>query len=123
MKLSDVKGERAFDVIAELVVPVANLAESEDVKALMTPKRKPKGLTAEQFMLQRVKEALPSIVREHKGDVVAILAAIAGVTPEEYVEGMSLPSLITDVIDLMTDDAFTAFLASQDTNGVGGQST
>lgn len=123
MRLSDVKGERTLEVVAELVGPIASLAASKDVQELMTPKRKPKGMTAEQFMLGRIKDALPGIIRSHRSDIIAILAAVGDKTPEEYAQNMTLPSLLSDVMDLITDDAFTAFLASPSTTGADGQST
>ena len=34
MKLSDVKGERTIEVIAEIIDPIANIAEDEEASAM-----------------------------------------------------------------------------------------
>ena len=120
MKLSDIKGERTFEVIAAIVEPVANIAEDGDVAAAL--KARTKGEPAKQFAA-KMRSALPLIVGKHRDDVVAILSAINGVKPEEYMEGCTLSSLIGDVYEILTDGEFLAFLSSQPTGDGSGTSS
>lgn len=112
MRLSDVKGERTLDVIADLVEPVTSIAEDEAAAALFRRERVPEGMTASQFFAKRVRRSLPTLLRGHKGDVIAILSTIKGVTPDEYADGLSLASLLADVADLLSDEEFLGFLTS-----------
>ena len=111
MRLSDVRGDRCLEVVADLIEPVANIAEDETAAALFRRERCPEGMTAAQFALSRAKASLPTLLKGHKGDVVAILSAIKGVSAEEYAEGMTLASLMVDVTELLTDEEFAGFFA------------
>lgn len=58
MKLSDIKGERTLDVIAEIIEPIANIAADQTAAALFQRQRCPKGKKPKEFMLERVKNPL-----------------------------------------------------------------
>lgn len=115
MKLSDVKGERVLDVIADIVDPVANISSDPTAAELFARRRTPKGMTAKAFMLERVRKSVPALLKGHKKDVIAVLAAIEGVTPEEYTERLTLVTLIKDCTELLTDDLFTTLFISAET--------
>lgn len=118
MRLSDVKGERTFEVIADIIDPIANIAEDEAASELFRPKKLPEGMTAKEFLLKRAKKAVPALLRGHKEDIISILAAIAGQSPKEYAEGLNLVSLVHDCTELLTDEAFTRlFISAQGTGG------
>lgn len=115
MKLSDIKGERVFDVIADIIDPIANVAQDKDVAEMFKRKAVPEGMEANEFFAERMRKGVPALLKGHKQDVIAILAAIEGVTPEQYEVSLDFPKLFTDVMELMTDDAFLGFLSSQGT--------
>lgn len=117
MRLSDVKGERTFDVIAEVIDPIGNIAEDAEIAAIFK-REKADGRTQGQVFLGKLRKALPLIVKGHRDDVVRILAAVGGTTPEEYMKGCTLSSLMGDVFELMTDSEFLSFLPS-DAQGSG----
>lgn len=112
MKLSDVKGERVFDVIADIIDPVAAIATSDEFRELMEPRKAPKGVDDRTYALQRIRRLMPKLIRSHKASFAAIMASINDTTPEEYMEGLTLQSLYKDVTDLLTDDTFTDFFTS-----------
>ena len=112
MKLSDIKGERVIEVIADIIDPVANIAEDDAAASLFRREKLPEGVTAKKFLTDRIRNSVPVILRDHKADIIAILAAIGGVTPDEYAETLSIPKLMTDFIELMTDDCFTTLFIS-----------
>jgi len=106
MKLSDIKGERTIDVIAEITVPIADIAADKVASELFTRKPLPKGKTTQQFMAERIKKALPVLLKDHKKEVVTILSVLAGVSYDEYLENMTMASLIKDVVEMITDPIF-----------------
>lgn len=113
MKLSDVKGERTLDVIADLIEPVANIASDEEASELFRREKVPEGMEPKQFMVERFRSAAPKLLKGHKQDVIKILSTIEGTDPDEYAEGLNLAKLLNDVVELLTDDEFMGFLSSQ----------
>ena len=115
MRLSEVKGDRVLDVIADLIEPVGRIAQDPETRRLLAKRDLPEGMTQQAFLISRVTQHAPTIIRSHKDDVVAILSTISGVTPDEYRKGMTFGSLVQDAFELLTDDAFADFLGSQQT--------
>ena len=114
MKLSDIKGERTLDVIADIIDPIANIAEDEEASNLFRKERLPEGTTKKSFLLQRARKAVPALLKGHKSDIISILSTIDGTTPEEYTASLNLVKLTKDAIDLITDEAFmTLFISAQ----------
>ena len=112
MKLSDVKGERTLDVIADLIDPIASIAQDKDVSEMFERKEVPEGMEARDFFIQRMRKGMPALLKGHKDDIIAILATIEGVTPDEYAESLNLAKIIQDFMELVTDEAFIGFLSS-----------
>lgn len=115
MKLSDIKGDRVLDVIADIIDPIANMVQDKDVAAMFERKAVPEGMEARDFFAERMRKGLPILLKNHKADIIAIMAAIEGVTPGQYAVSLDLPKLFTDVMELVTDDAFLDFLSSSGT--------
>ena len=108
MRLSDIKGERTFDVIAEIIEPVANIAADKTATELFAKKVCPEGVTPHEFAAGRLKKAAPVLLKEHKRDLMHIMAAIEGVPVEEYEANLNLVKLMNDAVELLNDDAFKA---------------
>ena len=123
MKLSEVKGERTFDVIADLIEPIANIAADKNAKALFKREKVPEGMTSNEFFAQRMRKAAPQLLKDHKDDIIGILSTIAGKTKEEYTATLNLASLLSDLIELLNDQAFLGFLASSGSGTDGAPST
>lgn len=115
MKLSDIKGDRVLDVIADIIDPIANMVQDKDVAAMFKREAVPDGMEARDFFAKRMCKGLPVLLKSHKADIIAIMAAIEGVTPEQYAESLDFQKLFTDVMELVTDDAFFNFLSSSET--------
>ena len=112
MRLSDVKGERTLDVIAEIIEPIANIAEDEVSTEIFSRKKLPEGMTPKQFALQRIKRSVPALIRNHKDEIVTILCTIEGTSEAEYKDSLNLAKLTKDILDLLTDEEFMAFFTS-----------
>ena len=115
MKLSDIKGDRVLDVIADIIDPIANMVQDKDVAAMFKREAVPDGMEARDFFAKRMRKGLPVLLKGHKADIIAVMAAIEGVTPGQYAASLDFPKLFTDVMDLVTDDAFLNFLSSSET--------
>ena len=114
MRLSDIQGERVFDVIADIIDPIANIAEDETASAMFRRERLPEGMTAKEFLIQRARKSLPALFKGHKGDIIAILAAIGGVSEEQYKRELNPIKLMQDATELLTDEAFgVLFISAQ----------
>lgn len=112
MKLSDIKGERTLDVIAEVIEPIANIAEDEKAAALFKREKLPEGENAVAYLLKRIKSHLPALLKGHKHDLITIFAAIEGVSYDEYAASLNLGKLTKDLLELMTDEAFGGLFIS-----------
>lgn len=115
MKLSDIKGDRVLDVIADIIDPIANMVQDKDVAAMFKREAVPDGMKARDFFAKRMRKGLPVLLKRHKADIIAVMAAIEGVTPEQYAVSLDFPKLFTDVMELVTDDALLDFLSSSET--------
>lgn len=115
MKLSDIKGDRVLDVIADIIDHIANMVQDKDVAAMFKREAVPDGMEARDFFAKRMCKGLPVLLKSHKADIIAIMAAIEGVTPEQYAASLDFPKLFTDAMELVTDDAFLDFLSLSET--------
>ena len=112
MKLSDVKGERVLDVVADIIEPIANIAQDEAAAALFKRTKLPEGETVRSAAIKKLASGVPALVKGHKRDIIAILASIEGVTPAEYAESLDLLKLMKDFTELITDEAFVGLFIS-----------
>ena len=123
MKLSDVKGERTLDVIADLIEPITNIAQDKDAAAVFKPQAVPDGMDSKAFFTSRIREHMPALLKAHKDDVVKILATIEGVDAGAYAESLNLVKIIKDFTELITDEAFIGFLSSSASEMAGDAAT
>lgn len=108
-KLSEIKGERSFDVVAEIVEPVMNIAEDVDAAELFGRKALPNGTSVKEFVIGRIKRAMPVLLKNHKADIIKICAAIEGISEAEYAEAVTPEKVIVDMSELISDAVFNAF--------------
>ena len=90
MKLSDYHGEKALDLLAEIVEPMAEIFADPEISDLM----KSGGA--------RIKWVKP-IIKNHKDAIIAILAAIEGQTPDEYADKITVMTLPVKFLNLIND--------------------
>lgn len=126
MRLSDVKGERTLDVVADIIGPITSIAEDEAAAEMFTKKKLPDGMTSREFILQRVKKSVPALLKDHKADVIAILSTIEGTPAKKYTQDLTLAKLFKDCVELLTDESFEElFISAQsrDSSGSAPEST
>lgn len=97
MKLSQIKGERAYDILTEIVEPITNIMFDEEARKAfenMGEKSQPKD----------VFKVLPKVMKSHKSDLIKALAIIDGVTVSQYKENLTLAKIASDFWDLLNDE-------------------
>lgn len=88
MKLSEIKGERSLDVLADIMEPIDEIMRDEAVRK-----------AAGESKLKGIALA----IKNHKSAVVKIMATLDGEDPETYeYDFLTLPH---KVLELLTDDA------------------
>ena len=120
MKLSNIRGERALEVVADLIEPIGKMSESESARELFKKIPAPEGEDPVKFSKKRLLKGIPALIRENKTEIIAILAVINNKTPEEYTKIFGLTSLVGDVLDLVNDETFIGLFFSAQTETASG---
>ena len=90
MKLSEIKGEKAFEVVADILEPISEIAMDAQFMAAFKA-GKPK-LMLVKYILKKQKSAL-----------IRILAALDLKTVDEYMETVNLVTLPQQILDMLND--------------------
>ena len=114
MKLGALKGEKAIEVIADLIGPIANIAADNQNLRLFHAQKKD-GETDREMAVRDLTEKIPLLLRTHKKDVLAILCAVEGRQPEE----LNVLEIIRGALELANDPEFLSlfFTAVSSTDG------
>ena len=107
MKLSEIKGERAVEVIADLIEPITNIAMDQKNLQLFKNKQR-EGESLQDLGFREIKEKIPKLLKTHKNDVLAILCAVNDTEPED----MSMFDIIKGTVDLVNDKEFRSLFLS-----------
>ena len=99
MKLSEIKGERALEVLADLVDPVAEIFGDKEIVAVLQSGKAPA-------------KAIKLALKNHKKAVLAMMATIDGEDPEIYQP--SLLVLPKRLLDLLNDPEVQRLFSSQE---------
>lgn len=108
-RLSEIKGDEVVDLIADLIVPIAEIAADEDAAEIFQKRELPTGMTPTQFAMQRIRKSMPVLLKAHKEDLLTIMSLLAGETVEAYTESMTMASLISDLVSITTDPMLRQF--------------
>lgn len=106
MKLSNIKGDKVLDMVADLIEPVCAIAQSDIAKEVFNKEKPPKGMSVREYALVKMKRCIPKLIRVNKAQIITILAIIAETTPEEYSAQLTPVRLVRDVTDLLNDEDF-----------------
>lgn len=107
MKLSEIKGEKAIEVIAELIDPVAEIASDENLKALFNI-RPETGESPTDAAMRVLKKSTPELLKNHKKEVIKMLAVLEGKDPDK----MSLSEIVKGLLEMASDHAFVQLFSS-----------
>ena len=101
MRLSDFKGEEAIDVLADIIEPLTSIISDKEVQELSKKKN--------------VKPAsyIKPMLKNHKKEVIEVLARLDRKTVEEYSENLSLLTLPMQILELINDPEVQSLFHSQ----------
>lgn len=102
MRISDIPGDRAMDVLADCIDAVTSIAADKELVAEL--RGEDMGGAAGQL------RAVALVLRRHKDDVQQVLAAIAGTTVPEYLAARNAMQVLGDARDILTDDELLGFI-------------
>lgn len=115
MKLSQIKGTDAIDVLARIIQPIANIAlDKASFDAIKLKPVDKEGKSDEEIRalaMARVREAIPVMLGAHRDDICEIIAAINGKSREEYVAELTFAKLLKDCMDVLTDEELLSFFS------------
>lgn len=100
----DFKGEKALEVFADLLEPATEIINDKKVKELFQKKGTP--------LLKVVKVA----IKEHKKEVVQIMAILNDKTVEEYTNQISILTLPMEFLQLVNNPAIKELFTLQGQN-------
>lgn len=101
MKLSDYKGEEALDLIVEILEPITKIMSDKQI--------------AEAYQKVSKLEAIKIAIKNHKTEVIEILAILDGEDPEEYeVNVFTLP---VKILEILNDPELVKLFGSQGQTG------
>lgn len=119
MRLSDIKGDRVYEVVAGIIEPMYNIAGDKEAAELFTSGNRPDGVSKEEWAEQKVRKGLPALLRNHKDDFTTILALINGVSKKDYLESLTMTKFFSDVTSLVSDPQFRGLFPSASQSGAG----
>ena len=99
-RLSEIKDEEALDLLANILTPVSEIAQDQDVKAVFSGKTQ-----------KTVAEIVAQIIKAHKGAVMDIMAALEGVPREDY--HCNILTLPKQIMTVLNDPDLMAFFREQ----------
>lgn len=110
MKLSQIKGERAYDILTEIVDPISNIMFDEDARKALSD-------MGEQKQAKDIFKILPKIMKSHKSDLIKVLSILDGVTVAQYKENLTLAKITSDFWDLLNDEESQKLFTSAELEG------
>lgn len=105
MRLSEIKGEAALDCVGEIIEPIATIASDKTTLELLSSNEST-GLKASRVVSH--------LLKNHRLETIRVLAALSLKTPEEYAAEITLPKLIGDVYQAITDEELLSFLPQEE---------
>lgn len=98
MKLSEIRGEAALDLLADIIEPAAEIMSDPKIKILYEKKDRA--------------ALIKAVIKDHKRSIIEILAAIDGVPAKDY--EVSIFTLPIKVLELFNDPEMLNFFTSQE---------
>ena len=98
MRLSEIQGERAIEVIADLIEPFSNIATDPKIKSVLKIRKK-ENETAEEAAIRAIKKNIPVLLKDHKKDVAQVIGILEGIDPEK----LNILEIVKGLSEMMTD--------------------
>jgi len=103
MKLSEIRGEAALDVLADIMEPAVEIMTDGEVRDLLRVKSK------------RL-EGIVLAIKKHKRAVISIMAAVNLKTVDEYLKEVNILTLPLTILEIMNDPDLAGLFTSAGMN-------
>lgn len=117
MKISEIKGEKLFDILADVIEPITNIADSAPMQAIFDDiaarSKDNDAQSIAQFTIDEIRAHVPQLLRENKKDMIKLLSVLNEQTTQEYCADLTLGKLMSDSLDLLAQDEMVRFLQMQ----------
>lgn len=100
MKLSDIRGEEALDVLADIIEPVTEIMADKEIADMKRAK------------MPNIKLIKP-MIKNHKKQIIEILARIDGKEVNEYKNMITLTTLPMRLLEFLNDPQMEQVFQSQ----------
>lgn len=117
-KLSEITMEQGLDIVADILVPIMNIAEDDTARDFFTKEKPREGENAIQMALRRIKSSLPALIKKHKEDLIVIMAALNTQTVDEYKQSKGFMGLVKDVVSLANDEDLQGIFTSAESENI-----
>ena len=107
MRLSEIQGERAIEVIADLIEPFSNIATDPNIKSVLQIRKK-ENETAEEAAIRAIKKNIPVLLKDHKKDVAQVIGILEGIDPEK----LNILEIVKGLSEMMTDRTLMQLFSS-----------
>ena len=97
MNLSEIRGEQALDVLANILDPISKIAVDEKFQKLVKAKDKI--------------GCIQHILRNYKKEILFVMASLDGEDPQSY--NPTLPQIPAKLLELLNDPMIKPFFESQ----------
>ena len=103
MRLSEIRGEAALDCIEAALELASKLMDDESVKDALTAGG---GTTKQALAISKL-----LLSKEYRDCTIPVLAALSQESVDDYLAETTLPRMIGDVYEIITDKELLAFLS------------
>ena len=117
-KLSEITMEQGLDIVADILVPIMNIAEDDTARDFFTKEKPHEGENAIQMALRRIKSSLPALIKKHKEDLIVIMAALNTQTVDEYKHSKGFMGLVKDIVSLANDEDLQGIFTSAESENI-----
>ena len=103
MKLSDYKGEKALDILADLIEPATEIFGDKAV--------------SKEFQSGKKLKAVKVAIKNHKKAVIELLAVLDGEDPKTYEERVTIFTVPMKLLQILNDPELLQAFSSQGQTG------
>lgn len=110
MKIKDVTGERSFTILKDVIPYIEKFAENKSFQKIFDMEGLPED-SAElgEIMTERIFENMPDLFSDARVDLVGYFSLLEGITPEKYMEDISVNKITDGLVDMFADSHFRTF--------------
>jgi hypothetical protein len=107
MKLSEIQGEHAIEVIADLIEPFANIATDPSIKSVLKFHKK-ENETAEEAAVKAIKKNIPVLLKNHKKDIAQVVGVLEGIDSQK----LNILEIVKGLYEMISDKALMQLFSS-----------